>query len=385
MEIKNDFLLKIGIEARKSRVSFWSDTDTVSIRITQGDNQKDAGLWFRTAGCSYDACGGCIMCDYSNGPRTTPKQMISYVAQGLKQIPHDCGCLLVSPSGSMLDSDEVPRMALVGILNLLSKTAFPQIVFETRAETVTEEVIKLCKDILGERFYGLYLGLESALPFVLKHCINKQLHLSAATDAINICKENDVNTMFNVLVGAPFLSVNEIIQSTVQTVRWVLDKGATRCDLFPVHVKRHTPLAALYEEGLYSSPSLWALVEVLNGLGEDTWRQVGLSWYTPNGAYNIISSPSTCPNCIDTVLGALSAFAQTHEPKFIHKLNAINCACKGNYKKDTEFDSLPERVLCGYAALANRFLGADWWNNHVGEMKSLVREDWNNGGELHAL
>jgi hypothetical protein len=382
---RNEFLLKIGTESRKTRVSFWSDTDTVSVRITDTPNWKDAGLWFRTAGCTYDTHGGCIMCDYSNGPKTTVEQMISYVKQGFKQIPSDCRVLLVSPSGSMLDDKEVPREALTGILNALRESPFQRITFETRAETITDEAVKLCMDILGSRFWGLYVGLESASPFILKHCINKQLQLSAVEDAILVCTANNVRITFNVLVGAPFLSADESVKSAIDTVKWALSKGVFRCDLFPIHVKYSTPLAALYEEGFYSPPSLWELVDVLNGLEEELLPQIGLSWYTTNGAYNIISSPTTCPECAKEVVTFLTGFANTQKPSFIHQMNNMVCACKKTWGNDAVIDSLPNRVFKGYKVLANRFLGDYWWSEHADSINSMIQSDWVNGGETIAF
>jgi len=385
VNVKNDFLLKIGTEARKSRVSYWNDKNIVSARITKTPEWTDAGLWFRTAGCAYDALGGCIMCDYSNGPQTTPEQMISYVEQGLKQIPQDCRVLLVSPSGSMFDDNEVPRTALVGILHILRNSPYQKIAFETRAETITVDIIRICKTVLGKRFYGLYVGLESASPFILKYCLNKQLQLSAIENAINICNNNDIFITFNVIVGAPFLSTQEIIETTVKTVSWAFDKGASRCDLFPIHVKLSTPLAVLYDEGIYSPPSLWELVEVLNRLGESMWPQIGLSWYTTNDAYNIISSPTTCPVCFHDVLKYLEGFAHTNEAAFIKKINNIVCSCKENWKHDAGDLSLPDRVIAGYSVLAKKIFGDEWRDKHIVSISNLIKSDWDNGIGLYAL
>jgi radical SAM enzyme (TIGR01210 family) len=387
MNVKNQFLLAMGQEARKHRVPYWNDVDTVSVRITETSAWKDAGLWFRTAGCSYDAQGGCLMCDYSNGPETDVTQMISYVAEGLKQIPADCRILLVSPSGSMLDAKEVPHKALVGILSLLSETCYPHIVFETRAETITEDVIVLCKSYLGERFYGLYVGLESASPFLLKHCINKQLELSSVLNAINICNKYDVKVMVNVLVGVPFLSIEECITSAVQTVIWALSNGASRCDLFPLHVKNFTPLLVLYEAGLYKPPSFWTLVEVLNSLDKVKLPQIGLSWYTSYGAYNIIASPTTCKKCEKKMVSCLSDFANMHNPYLVQQMNMIRCTCKEDWeqKRKDVTQSLPERVIYGYQTMANKLFGADWWKTRTDKIREFVYGDWIEGGERIAI
>jgi len=346
-----------------------------------------AGLWFRTSGCSYDAHGGCLMCDYSNGPATSAAQMISYAADGLNQIPRDCCELLISPSGSMLDVNEVPRDALIGILNLLAQTDFKRIMFETRAETITEEVVELCRSFLGTRFFGLFVGLESVSQFVLKHCINKQLQISSVLKAIKVCKKHGVSIMGNVLVGAAYLTVEESVRNSVDTVCWALLNGVDRCDLFPIHVKQNTPLAALYKRGLYKPPSLWSLVEVLNRLGEHTWPSVGLSWYTSYGAYNIIESPATCPSCIDKVISYLDGFVQSHSVKFINKLNEIKCVCrdKFNQQQHMEEDFLPARVLRGYKVMSEELMGDNWWQNNCEIIKKQVFCDWTEGGGTIAV
>lgn len=383
MDERNSFLLSVGREVRKQRVSFWSEEETTSIRLTKTATGRNAGLWFRTAGCTYDAQGGCIMCDYSNGPYTSPEQMISYIKRGLKSIPSDCTNLLVSPSGSMLDAKEVPLEALTGILRELKKTPF-RIFFETRAETVGEDVIGVCKDILGDRFGGLYIGLESASPFVLKYCVNKQLRLSSVTEAISICKRHRVEVILNVLVGIPFLSSEESIRSAADTVNWGLSSGACQCDLFPIHIKNSTPLSSLYEAGLHSPPSLWELLEVLNRLDESARRKVGLSWYTSNGSYNIISSPSTCPLCVDHVIECFDGFARTKSPEWIEKLNKIDCPCKIKWEKKAS-KPLPERILEGYRVLAGRLINARQKNIDWDAITEQVNLDWAETGGCNAL
>lgn len=383
MDERNSFLLRVGREVKKQRVSFWNEEETTSIRLTKTANGQNAGLWFRTAGCTYDAQGGCIMCDYSNGPYTSPEQMISYIKHGLKSLPSDCTNLLVSPSGSMLDTKEVPLEALIGILRELNKTPF-RIFFETRAETVSEDVMRACKDILGDRFGGLYIGLESASPFVLKYCVNKQLRLSSITEAISICERHHVEVILNVLVGIPFLSSEESIRSAADTVNWGLSNGASQCDLFPIHIKSSTPLGSLYEAGVCSPPSLWELLEVLNRLEESAWRKVGLSWYTSNGSYNVISSPSTCPLCVDRVIGCLNGFVWTKSPEWIEKLNKIDCTCKRNWEKKAS-KPLPERILEGYRVLAERNINARQKDIDWDAIAEQVNLDWAETGGCNAL
>lgn len=384
IDMRNEFLLKVGMDIRKPRVAFWDDDNTTSIRITKGDAETDAGLWFRTEGCVYDAQGGCIMCDYSNGPHTTVEQMISYVESGLQCVPSDCRNLLVSPSGSMLDKCEVPEKALIKILHILKDSHFKNIFFETRAETITDNTIFLCKSILGERLRGLYVGLESAYPFIRTYCINKQLKTDSVTNAMNVCKKNGINVIFNVLIGIPFLSDEESILSAYNTIKWGIKLGASECNLFPVHVKRFTPLEHLYNVNLYTPPSLWDMVETLNKLEDDVLRRVGLSWYTSNGAYNIIKSPETCPSCYNRILECFDSFSKNKNPGLIRELNLMKCSCYKKRKKEY-ISSLPERIIEGYDALANQLSDKQYWQGNRDAIKKRIYTDWDNTGGIYAL
>lgn len=384
INIKNEFLLKVGMDVRKPRVAFWDDENTTSIRITNGAAWTDAGLWFRTEGCTYDAQGGCIMCDYSNGPNTTVEQMISYVEAGLQDVPPDCRNLLVSPSGSMLDQCEVPEKALIKILHILKNSQFKNIFFETRAETITNYTISLCKGILGERLRGLYVGLESAYPFIRTYCINKQLKTDSVINAVNVCKKYDINIIFNVLIGIPFLSDEENILSAYNTIKWGIKLGASECNLFPAHVKRYTPLEQLYNATLYMPPSLWDMIETLNKLEDEVLRRVGLSWYTSNGAYNIVKSPETCPLCYNRILECFESFSKTNNPEIIRELNIMKCSCREKYKREYT-SSLPERIINGYDVLANQLSDKQYWQENRDVIKKRIYTDWHDTGGIYAL
>lgn len=384
IDIKNEFLLKVGMDVRKPRVAFWDDDNTTSMRITNCGAWTDVGLWFRTEGCTYDAQGGCIMCDYSNGPHTTAEHIVSYVESGLQGVPSNCRNLLVSPSGSMLDKCEVPKKALIKILYLLKDSQFKNIFFETRAETITDNTISLCKSILGEQLRGLYVGLESAYPFIRTYCINKQLKTDSVINAMSICEKYGINIIFNVLIGIPFLSEEENIFSAYNTIKRVINLGASECNLFPAHVKRFTPLEKLYNANLYMPPSLWDMVETLNKLEDDVLRRVGLSWYTSNGAYNIVKSPETCPLCYNRILECFDNFSKNNNPEIIRELNLMKCSCR--QKRKIEYTlSLPERIINGYNVLANQLSDKQYWQENKDAIKKRIYTDWHNTGGLYAL
>lgn len=380
MNIVNEFLLEIGRKARSIRKSYWEEND-YSIRLSQYQGKREAGLWFKTSGCSYDHQGGCIMCDYSIGRYVDCSAIISSVNKGLEAIETPCYQLLVSPSGSMFDTKEVPREALEGILGLLVESEHERFSFETRADTITEEKLELCEKYLGNRFYRLFIGLESANAWILKYCINKQLQISRFAETVNIMKKKGVRVAANIIISIPFLTPQENINLAIESVKWAVSIGCEECFLFPLHVKEATPLATLYSKGMFNPPSLWQLIEIINGLGKDYYKYIRLSWYTSYGAFNVIESPKTCAMCYEQVISLLDHFAEFQDFQSIDELNVLECECKEQWydlliqKAET---SIFERVLAGYKVLADQYMGESWWIQYskklIEQMKMDARE-----------
>lgn len=371
MDPKNALLGRVGVMARRSRDRFWGSHDFIT-RLSSRFGRQEGGLWFRTKGCHHDSLGGCVMCEYGTGPQTEAHEMVAYVQEGLSAIARPCWHLLVSPSGSMLDEWEVPPAARELICKVMRESCHETFSFETRAETVNPTVIDRCNYLLGGRLHKIYMGLESANPWISKYCINKGLCLDDFEAALHCLRQAGVRSASNVLVGAPFLSTAETIEDAISSVQWALDRGSDECFLFPVHVKYFTPLLHLHQKDLYSPPSLWSLVEVIWRLGPDiAQKHIRLSWYTAYGAGNVLDSPTTCEVCYESTIELLDRFAEFGDFELIHTLNQMECHCKDQWRADlirTPIGSLPDRVAVGYQVLAEELLGYDWWQRYRAEI-----------------
>lgn len=326
-------------------------------------------VWFMTAGCQWDAQGGCTMCNYGRGHTISEDEIVDAVRQGLDDINVDVSELVVSPSGSMLDPREVPVGARRRIFSLISDFPAPQFVFETRPETVTPNAVKeFGESVLGKRL-GVEMGLESSNAWVQRFCINKGSHPNQFIRAAEILFEHGVDVYANVSLGTAFLSSSEAINDAVNSIRWAFDNGADIAVLFPLHVKPYTLLAWLYERDLYHPPSLWSLVEALRQLGTDFMDRTEISWYRSyyDDDSKIVASPTTCHLCRKDVLKLLDEYRDSRSPSAVEQLYAIQCECKDTWRKELgkrPTTSLPERVLAVYKKLARQFLSADWWNLH---------------------
>jgi radical SAM enzyme (TIGR01210 family) len=357
----------LGVQMKRDRGGFWTE-NSYGIRYSPPfhHGKPEAGLWFRTRGCGHDRIGGCVMCDYGAGPDTTSiEEMINSVKIGLNILPDHLYHLLVSPLGSFLDEWEVPNSARIGILHLMNETKHDTFSFESRAETITGEAISQCSSLLSNRPLKVYMGLESANPWVSKYCVNKALSLEVFEQAIQILTQQNVSTIANVILGTPFLSPFEQIFDAVESIRWAFSTGASECCLFPTHVKKWTSLMWLYQMGLYSSPSLWSFIEVLKILGPDICQNIELSWYSSQKYQdpNLVLSPTTCERCYKTVIGYLDEFDETANFQAIEKLIDLQCSCKDEWKKqllDTPSSTILSRTTDAYEMIGKQFFNS-WW------------------------
>jgi len=336
-----NILSSAGRILRETAPRYWNENNTFCFRPSYQKQHRKGGLWFRTEGCTHAKNGSCIMCNYSAGPITTNTQMIDYVKAGLQRIPYKLKYLLVSPSGSMLDENEVPLEARTGILKLLTKSEHETFGFETRADTINEMNVVEVQHILNGRLKEVLIGIETINELYQEFCLNKIVTQKVGYNAIQILKKNGIYPAVNVILGIPLLNERENVAASVETINWAINNGAGYCYLFPIHVKEGTPLAIFHKEKRYSPPSLWSLIEVMKALREKAMDgQVRPSWYTSLGAYNVLSSPTTCNICFNKVVRLLDHYDRWRDRETLDKLINYSCVCRdkwyANYRKQSK-------------------------------------------------
>jgi len=320
------------------------------------------------------------MCDYGKGPATTgTEEMIESVRQGLAALPNGLYHLLVSPIGSFCDPWEVPHEAQLEILKLMAGTDIETFAIESRADTITEEVAAQYRSSLQDRGLKVYLGLESADPWISKYCINKALSAAVFEQAIQILSRHEVVTSANVLLGAPFLSPAEAIEDALRSTAWAFAKGVDECNLFPTHVKEWTVLHWLSQRNLYSPPSLWSLVEVLRRVGpEIACSKIKFSWYKTYGSTNVVHPPITCSACLSDVIYYLDQFYETNNYAWVERLVSFDCRCKDAWRSQLEAQpSMPilARASAAYELIGRELLGGDWWKRHGDRVLLEMHQD----------
>ena len=174
---------------------------------------------------------------------------------------------------------EVPPRVRRGSCEMANAFPCSKFSFETRAETVTPEIVEELVATMDGKPIAVGMGLESSSSWVRRFCINKLSDASAYEVAARLLHERGVGVYANACLGSAFLSPAEAIDDARATTEWALDNGADMALVFPMHVKAHTLLDWLYQRGDYQPPSFWSLVAVLSEIKPEYLSRVNISWY----------------------------------------------------------------------------------------------------------
>lgn len=366
MKDSNPFLSAVmrKVRAGRPRLELSEPFFTRLERVPRGNYVE---VWFLTSGCSWDARGGCTMCNYGAGPRALPPQFMQQaVARALAELPVEPAELMVSPSGGMLDEREVPRLARTAIFQEMSRSKSELLMIETRAETATAARLQEFRDAFPDRALAIEFGLESSSPWISEFCVNKGAEPERFVTAAAAARARKIAVYANVCVGTAFLSEREAVEDAVQTARWAWANGASRVVLFPLHVKRFTLLHELHQAGRYAQTSLWTLVECLHRLGPGNSHRLEIAWYKTYYTQESKATfpPTTCAQCVSQVVEQLDRYRQTLDFAVVEELAAFPCPCREQWQRGLCADEplpLSARVGRAYEFLGSTLLpeGAD--------------------------
>ncbi|NDV57974.1 hypothetical protein [Bacteroides sp. 519] len=359
----NQFLSIINLTLRKHKPLI-----PQKLNYTICGDQRLTELWFKSKGCRNSANGSCTFCDYWHSTNHNSNEIAQFLDEAFKSLKYEPEVLLVNTSGSILDTWQVPVEAQKILINNLSRYVKTHIILETHLDTLSEDIISLYKSRLNNNL-SIEVGVESSNNWVLKYSLNKSFEKNAIEKKITLLKNNNIEPIANILVGAPLLSLPDMINDTIDSIEWAFDIGFESCVIFPINIKKWTLTNWMYENKLYKQPSLWAFIEVLNKIPSHFLEMIEIAWYKEREYYNpaytdIDISPTTCPKCYSEVIYLLNQYKSDYSLRtmVLDELNMIKCDCKNefydelnqNYKKEID-------LLDTYKFIAENILGYEWW------------------------
>jgi len=310
--------------------------------LFDGVNYKRAVMYLMSNGCEWALKGahGCTMCGHL-AKQTRMGEEISvddYLHQfegefekiDFKEYP----LLSLFNNGSFLNDNEIPPAARCEMLKKINANPdIKMLVLETRPEFTTEEKVKEIKALVPDKYVEIGVGLEVKDDIYRTICVNKGFSLRQFDSAVSIII-NHLNLRTYVLLKPPFLTEKESIEQAIETIEYAFAVGSTTVSLEGCTVQDYTLVKYLNDRGLYSTPWLWSIVEVIKRLKTPGNLIVGLfQFYPPPHAV-----PHNCDQCSERVIESFHQYNRTLDVKVFDE---ITCECKKKWEEILREKPLP--------------------------------------------
>ena len=344
----DDLLNKINIRIRR-----YKPLTRKGLTHTTWKENKTLQITYRSRGCRNSAQGSCLMCDYGAGKNLTLDETSAILPDVLSSVEFEVEELVLNSYGSFLDEYEIPKENRIEVLKQIAETQIPYITFETHYRTVTSEVMDEIQYYIGDRTIAYEMGLESADPYVLECCLNKDIHLGQLVECIQQIHSYGHLAIFNVLFGSPFLSRKQQFDDALKTVFWAYEHGADVIVLFPVNIKPFTALEYLYKGGFYELVSHWDFIRLLDSIPEEILGRVNIAWYGnreilyPGYEFKALF-PKACDKCRSKIMDFYDEFiadkSVLHRKQNLKEIleMRMECDCRERSQKELEGEEQKE-------------------------------------------
>jgi radical SAM enzyme (TIGR01210 family) len=161
-------------------------------------------------------------------------------------------------ASNFFDQRAVPADDVLGIAKLAAP--FEAITVESHANTIGAKTLEFARTISGR--LEVAVGLETIHPAAAAQ-LNKRLDLARFDSAARFLSDNGIDLRVFVLLGAPYVPVDETVAWTVPTVEYAVERGASVVSIIPVR-GGNGELERLQGLGHFTPPRLLQLEESLD-------------------------------------------------------------------------------------------------------------------------
>jgi archaeosine synthase beta-subunit len=161
-------------------------------------------------------------------------------------------------ASNFFDQRAVPSEDLLGIAKLAAP--FAAITVESHANTIGTKTLEFARRMPGR--LEVAVGLETIHPVAAAQ-LNKRLDLARFDSAARFLSDNGIDLRVFVLLGAPYVPVDESVAWTVRTVEYAVERGASVVSIIPVR-GGNGEMERLQGLGHFTPPTLLQLEESLD-------------------------------------------------------------------------------------------------------------------------
>jgi hypothetical protein len=305
--------------------------------IFKGVNYKRAVVYLMSNGCEWalKSAHGCLMCGHL--AKQTRREIAISVDDYLKQFEEEFELidfqkypiLNLYNNGSFINDSEIPTEARRGMLKKINQNPYiKMLVIESRPEFVTEEKIREIKELIPDKHVEIGVGLEIKDDFYRGICINKGFSLHRFDIAAELITKY-LNLRTYVLLKPLFLNEKESIDNAIETVEYSFESGASTVSLEASTIQEYTLMSYFYKHGLYTTPWLWSIVEIVKRVKTPGKLIIGLFKFFPSPS----AVPNNCELCNDKVMNAIIQYNRTLDRSVF---DGLDCECKSEWEKTLE-------------------------------------------------
>jgi archaeosine synthase beta-subunit len=138
---------------------------------------------------------------------------------------------------------------------------FGAVTVESHANTIGPTALAFARQIPGK--LEVAVGLETIHPIAATN-LNKRLDLARFDRAAAFLAENEIDLRVFVLLGAPYVDIDESVEWTLRTVEYAVARGAAIVSIIPVR-GGNGELERLEALGHFVPPTLSQLEDALDG------------------------------------------------------------------------------------------------------------------------
>jgi radical SAM enzyme (TIGR01210 family) len=322
----------------------------------RGKNSKRAVIFIITNGCEWalKSAHGCTMCGHLAKQALNQKQISSedFVTQFESAFStidfEDMPILNVFNNGSFFNDREMPSDARKEILRLINKNKYiEKLLVESRPEFITQQAIQELKSLIPEKELEIAVGLETTNDLYRILSVNKGYSFRTFLKSAQIIMKNNIKLRTYILLKPPFFSERLAVDDAIRSIKTVFELGADTVSLEGITVQKYTLVDYLYRKGLYRTPWLWSIIEIIEKTHHLGKVLIGLFTFYPSP--DVV--PSNCPSCNHEVMNAIVRYNQTLNPDIFKNLN---CQCKEEWRDDLESGDNFQQNLDRFVSSARR-------------------------------
>ena len=227
-------------------------------RRPEGKVERALTVFLAGAECPF-TCSFCDLWRWTTDGPTAPgalTRQLEHVLQTLDEPMPDR--LKIYNASNFFDQRAVPPEDVLGIARLAA--SFAGVTVESHANTIGPQTLAFARQIPGR--LEVAAGLETIHPVAAAR-LNKRLDLARFNWAARFLSENGVDLRVFVLLGAPYVPVEESIAWTVRSVEYAAERGASVVSIIPVR-GGNGEMERLQALGHFTAPTLSQLEEALD-------------------------------------------------------------------------------------------------------------------------